>query len=248
MTTNIFDGTAHVMATDSRWSVKHGDFMLYIDDVGYDKIELCNGKALMFAGYGRKIDEWKKWIRSNPQDASNMPGFEGMAVCMVDVASKAVDFSAEQDIVNSGAYCAGSGSFYAFSCWSVNRCAKKAVETAKSTDIFSGGEVKYYAFTNGENNLNYPQAQVTIEMVDKALSERGLVMNMNRNATGTPAIPFPKAAAANEQDAAVKDIRAKVASGDLSANAPCDGMYNDWKDEDKSKFVDALGRMFGWKK
>lgn len=43
-------------------------------------------------------------------------------------------------------------------------------------------------------------------------------------------------------------IREKIASGELSANAPCDGMYNEWAKEDETKFKSALDDMFGWKK
>jgi hypothetical protein len=256
MTTNIFDSSGHLMATDSRWSIEYGDWLLYLDDTGYEKMLVRNGKVLMFAGYGRVIQLWKDWINSDPPDPSGMPAHKGMSVCMVDGATRTVDFDAEQDIVANGVYCAGSGSRSAYSCWSANRDAHRAVETAKSKDIFSGGEVKFYNFKNGSNNLvnNYPTAGITIKMVDQAILSRGSVMKTNTNSTSGASLPFPKVAnakaaddAANDDKSAVEEIREKIAAGELSANAPCDGMHNDWTEENKAKFQKALGNMFGWK-
>ena len=61
--------------------------------------------------------------------------------------------------------------------------------------------------------------------------------------------PFPQAGASANDDAAgaLEQIRTKIATGELSANAPCDGMHNEWTEESKGKFNAALGKMFGWK-
>jgi hypothetical protein len=251
MTTNIFDSNGQMMATDSRWSIQLAGWLMYVDDVGYDKIVEQNGKVLMFAGFGRAIQQWKDWIASNPTGPSGMPIHKGMSVCMVDAATKSVDFEAEQDIVNNGVYCAGSGARHAYGCWVYNKCAKKAVETAKSLDFFSGGEIKYFDFKNSINNLT-PKAlltNITIDTVDAAILKGGQIMKININipAPGNP--PFTMAASANSDDStiAAEQIRAKIASGELSATAPCDGMHNDWSKENKDRFSEALGKMFGWK-
>ena len=64
-------------------------------------------------------------------------------------------------------------------------------------------------------------------------------------------IPFSMASISandtNDALSAAEQIRNKIDSGELSANAPCDGMYNDWSAENKEKFNLALGEMFGWK-
>ena len=251
MTTNVFDGNSLVMATDSRWSIERGSWLFYLDDTGYSKIERSHERVLSFAGYGGKIQEWKNWIRSEPADASNIPDFKGMSVCMVDEATGIVEFQI-QDIVANNAYCAGTGAYPAYGCWVENRCSKRAVVTAISKDLYSGGEVKFIDLLTKNHNLTdlYPQSQLTIADVSAAIAKRGIPMKLD-NIPGSPKLPFPKAAdgeAVNDEDAVRGEIQAMVAAGQISANAPCIGMHNDWTEENKEKFTQALGKMFGWKK
>jgi len=263
MTTNIYDGDAKCMATDSRWSIEYGSWLFYLDDTGYEKIERCNGVALMFAGRGKKIQEYKDWIRSKPEDASNMPDVKGMSVCMVDEASGAVEFAKHQDIEAGNVRCAGSGARWAFNCWSDNKCAKTAVNTAMSRDFFSGGPVKYIDFANPATNLvSYAaQNQLTIETITKNILQRGIAMKIHAIPPGTPNLPFAKvdaavaaqvdsgsASAANDDERAARAaVEQLVAAGKLGATAPCDGMHNDWSEDDKADFQRALGKMFRWK-
>jgi hypothetical protein len=251
MTTNVFDSNGHMMATDSRWSIQLAGWLMYVDDTGYDKIVAHNNKVLMFAGLGKAIQLWKDWIASNPTSPLGMPEHRGMAVCMVDATSRKVNFDAHQDIIDKGVYCAGSGSRYAYGCWISNKNARKAVETAKSLDYFSGGEIKYFNFKDSTNNLTpkQPITNITIATVDAAIKQGGKIMKINIPSPGNP--PFSMATTSandnNEVLVAAELIRSKIDAGELSANAPCDGMYNDWSEENKEKFNLALGGMFGWK-
>lgn len=253
MTTNIFDGNARVMATDSRWSIEYGSWLFYLDDTGYDKIERCNGMALMFAGDGKKIQQYKNWIRSNPTDDSMMPEEKGMSVCVVDETTGIVDFKQHQDIDSNNVLCAGSGARWAYGCWTANKCSKQAVETAKGKDYCSGGEVKYIDFNSMETNLipYHAEAELTIETISRNIFQRGIPMKIETLPRGTPNLPFPKAAdggdAANDEAIAREEVGKLVAAGTISAIAPCDGMHNDWTPEDKVKFKATLGKMFGWK-
>ena len=251
MTTNIFDGNAKVMATDSRWSIEIGQWLFYLDDSGYDKIERCNGFTLMFAGDGGVIQMHKDWIRSKPNDFSAMPGVKGMSVCMVEDSNGVVAFQKHQDIETNNVLCAGTGARLAFNCWALNKCSKRAVETAKSKDYCSGGDVKYVDFKTQETNL-VPAVvqQLTIQTVTQNILKRGLTMKIQSTPTGVPNLPFPKAEAgdaANDEQMARNAAAALAADGKLTANAPCDGMHNEWSDDDQQKFKAALGRMFGWK-
>ncbi len=240
------------MATDSRWSIEYGQWILYLDDTGYDKIERFNGVSLMFAGLGPKIQQYKDWIRSNPADFSAMPDVKGMAVCMVHEATNAVMFRKHQDIESNNVYCAGSGARPAYSCWLDNKCSKTAVESAKRKDHFSGGDVKYVNFATNETNLAniFPQVQMTIQMITDNIIQRGIAMQIHATPTGTPDLKLAKGSSATVHDE--QSIRVamaqEVAAGKLSATAPCDGMHNDWSEEDKQNFKDALSQMFGWKK
>ncbi|NML43495.1 hypothetical protein HHL11_07030 [Ramlibacter sp. G-1-2-2] len=245
MTTNVYDGNVGLMTTDSRWSAAYGNYLIYVDDARFEKIERYNDAVFMFAGDGHAVQKWKSWIRSNPADDSNMPSCDKMCVCIARVSDKQVLFKERQDIVQDGAFFAGSGSRYAYVCWNDNRCAKRAVETAKQFDFSSGGDVKFFEFDSGKHNLFSPAVEVTVDDVLKALNDRGMVMEIAVNGTSKP--PFKlKEAAANDPE--LKEVQAKIANGEISPTAPCDGMYSEWTPAQTSKLKSVLGEVFGWKK
>lgn len=239
------------MATDSRWSIQHGNWLFYLDDTGYDKIERMNGMALMFAGYGAKIQEYKYWLRSNPADDSNMPDVKGMSVCMVEESTGIVEVKEEQEIDESNVLCAGSGAWPAYRCWQANKSPLRAVDSAKMVDICSGGEVKFIDFPNSKTNVVsvHGAADLTIQVISENIFKRGIPMKLHTTQQNALNMPFSKVAggAANDEHAAREEIGALIASGELSANAPCAGMNNDWSDASKANFKRALGKMFGWK-
>lgn len=67
---------------------------------------------------------------------------------------------------------------------------------------------------------------------------------MKINSTNTQQA-FPVANAANDEELAL--IKQKISSGDLSANAPCEGMYKEWSAEERADLKKTLGEVFGWK-
>ena len=238
MTTNVFDEARGLMATDSRWSIRQGKYIIYLDDTGCDKILLVRKRAIMFAGNGGRIQQWKDWLLSEPKDDSMQPKEEGICICIADVEAGRVKKSFKQTVVDKEGYFAGSGTRFAVPCWAFNRDARRAVDTAKQADDCSGGEVKYVDFKKSDHNL-YHGNKVTIQMVDNAILTRGLVMTTNT----AQSLPF--AAAAND-DAELAEIRAKIAAGDLSASAPSDGMYEEWSAAEKNELKESLAEMFGW--
>lgn len=246
MTTNVFDSNKAVIATDSRWSVKWSKWVVYVDDVPFYKIEHASDTAFMFAGKGDRIQEWKNWIRSCPTDDTQMPTCEGMCVCMVDVVDGQVVFSNGQDIVKDGAYFAGSGSRYAYVCWETNKDAKKAIETAKEVDVFTGGEVKFFDVKSRNHNLHVITNEATIQMVGQAIEQRGSVMEILAG-TGKSAIPFKMSEiAANDRE--MQELQTKIASGELTPEAPCDSMYSEWNEDQVANLKAALAKTFKWKK
>lgn len=240
MTTNVFDEKTGVMATDSRWSISSGKYVLYVDDSGFEKIEIQQGHAFIFAGNGIRIEQWRDWIRTNPEDDSMQPKEEGICLCIVNLESKKAVRFIKQSLIGDTGYFAGSGQLYAAGCWLKNKCAKTAVETAKQFDVYSGGEVKYYDAALGDHNLNYPSGRITIQMVNDAILTRGQVMEQM-----TKQIGFSPAA---NDSIEIADIRSKIAAGDLSANAPSDGMYDSWSIDEKASLKHTLSEIFKWKK
>ncbi|MBA2674006.1 hypothetical protein [Ramlibacter sp.] len=247
MTTNVYDSNVGLMATDSRWSVEYGNYLIYVDDTRFDKIERYGDAVFMFAGDGHRIQAWKTWIRSAPGDDSQMPDCEKMCVCIARASDKAVLFKERQDIVKDGGYFAGSGSRYAYVCWNENRDGQRAVESAKTFDSSSGGDVKFFDFVSGDHNLFNPTKDVQVQDVIDALNDRGMVMEIAMNANEQKA-PFKLKDVTAANDPALKEAQGKLANGELSPTAPCDGMYSEWTADQKSKLKGVLGDVFGWKK
>lgn len=245
MTTNVFDGPAGVLATDSRWSVQQGRWLVYVDDTAFWKLELAHDAAFMFAGKGRRIQEWKDWIRTDPQDDSEMPDPEGISVCLVKVSTKEVRFAERQDIVKDGAYFAGSGSRYAFTCWAVNKDAQKSIGSAMKVDPATGGEVKFFDVVSKKHNLTSISAEASVDAVHKAITTRGIVMDIGAKRPG--AAPF-KLSDIAASDTELRDLQAKLESGELAPEAPCDGMYSEWTADQKTRLKGAISDVFGWKK
>ena len=234
------------MTTDSRWSARYGRFLIYVDDARFEKIERYQTSVFMFAGNGQKIQSWKSWIRTNPTDDSGMPDHQEMCVCIADLPSKGVLLAKHQDIVRNGGYFTGTGSLYAFTCWSENHDAVKAVETAKLFDFSSGGDVKFVDFDSGQNNLFSPTREINVADVSQALADRGNIMEIAVN-NRAQVLPF-KLADLAANDAELREVQKKIASGEIAPTAPCDGMYSEWTDDDKLQLKGALAKVFGWKK
>ena len=242
------------MATDSRWSVTWGSYLRYVDDVPFEKIELFKTTAFMFAGRGTRIQEWKNWIRSGPTSAAGQPACEGISICVIDMPTATVQFHQGQDIQRDQASFAGTGSRFAYQCWEKNRDPLRCVQTAMLLDPQTGGVVKYVEIGSGANNLApaVPRNEVTINMVNEAVYNRGIIMDLTTK-TRVDRPPFGLAAThagasgAKAQDEMLAEFDQKIASGELSAEAPCDGMYSEWSDDQKRGLSQALANVFDWK-
>jgi len=246
MTTNVFDGRVGSIATDSRWSVQRGRWLLYLDDTNFDKVEIFKTTAFMFAGKGRLIEQWKLWIRSEPADDSGQPPVEGISINGIDMETSAIRYAEGKSITHESSIFAGSGALHAVRCWAANRDARRSVETAKQFDPATGGEVKYVDFKTKQHNLGSNIfAPSTIDDIDRAVATRGSIMDIGTLKTG--AIPF-KLSELAANNAEIKQIQADIAAGKLSAEAPCEAMYSEWTPEEKGKLKAFLGDVFGWKK
>jgi hypothetical protein len=248
MTTNVYDGNVGVVATDSRWSHTFGRWLIYVDDVPFEKIEVYRGAALVFAGKGRVIQRWKDWLATAPkaEDMDKRPSADGISVCVIDTGARAVLFHERQDIARDGAYFAGSGARFAFGCWSANRDAKRSVVTATVTDPATGGEVKFLECVSGVHNLRQvPANRVTIDTVDRAVFERGMVMDISTKRSGAPPFKLSDlAVGASAGDADLAELKRRLEAGEVSADAPCDSMHSEWSAEELARLDAALVKAF----
>lgn len=249
MTTTIYDNKSGTLATDSRWSTRRGRFLTFVDDTGYNKLVSHKSQLFMFAGKGNIIDLWKQWVASNPVNLDLRPPVNGISVCIVNSKINAVVFSEAQQIDSKEVCIAGSGSEFAFGCWSTNLNAMKAVETAKELDCCSGGEVKFFDCLSGENNLKFTAVlQMPLNSIlelNLALLQRGHVMDMNKEINAGIPFKLSELSAADGLNE-LNQLKSDLESGKVSADAPCLSMHSEWKEDRIAKLDEALAKVFGW--
>lgn len=196
MTTNVYDRVASKITSDTRWSADfiHEDgehYLVYIDDVDFDKIAQNQHLAILMAGDSYLIDCWKKWLSDPAFDGTNRPYVKrnlksgeqtAVHLCVICKDTKVILFACgtiyslpQGSISDFDAIFLGSGGNYALSCWANNRCSITATESAKKDDIYSGGQVKFIDLLSGISNLAHNQR--TCEQMTEQLKEKGMIMN-----------------------------------------------------------------------
>lgn len=191
----------------------------------------------MFAGSSAIIQSWKEWLRSGPTSLPNIP--DPGAVCLVDLKEKILMFERGQDIQNHDVRIAGSGSIHAMACWNANKDARRAVESAKRSDIFSGGTVRFICANTGEKDI---EDVCSADHLNKqVIPMEGLVMYKFSSGKTTVG-PMP-VSEASMKDPEVKQAIDRLVSGATALSAPCDGMYNEWTSEETEAFRSALQQM-----
>jgi hypothetical protein len=245
MTTNVFDKSAAVLASDTRWSyrlvqdgpIKSTVALLYVDDTGFEKIEFQPDYSYIFAGPSDLIDRWKKWINSPTRSVVPSPGYANdFALCIIDMSTGDVFDEHGQRIRDAMYRFAGTGAEPAHNCWKQFKDPRKAVRSATDGDIYSGGEVKYLNLTDSTNNLD---TSGTIESIKQSTLKRGMVMYTSGN---NAPMPIDEAAA---NDPRIKDLVTKIAKGEAIAEAPCGLDTVVWTDTDVSRLNASLHRMYG---
>lgn len=242
MTTNVFDGIQGIAGTDSRWSVELDYAIFYVDDAGFEKIVVRDDAVFLFAGNSAVIQQWKDYLAGQRYSHSaSEPPLAGIALLIVNAVTKEIIYGYGQDITLNGAdqkavaSFAGSGGRRAAQCWIQNMCAKRAIDTAKQVDVFSGGETKFFELTSKTGNLI---EDVGLQGLGKAFKEKGMVMYLAQ-------LDKPMSIQeAQALDPRVAEFAQQVASGQVPLNAPCDAMYNTPTAEDKAELRKVLGTLF----
>lgn len=243
MTTNVYDGSKRLLCSDSRWSAKHpsSDFFIFVDDFGFDKIEIAGNRAFLFAGRASTIHDWKIYLRSNPAGSQNHPSLDDIALLIVEaetgkiVAAKGQDIQIANDDSSITSF-AGTGSSHAADCWKANGCARTAVQTAKGFDLYSGGEVRFLELQSRTHNLKNDK---NYDELRSSFRTQGMVMYI---ANSHKQVPVNEAALT---DVRVGEMCDAIAHGQIAPMAPCDAMYNRATDEEKRQIKEALDSIFG---
>lgn len=246
MTTTVYDKASGIVACDSRWSIPGGFGVLYVDEAPFQKIEVHKKNVFVFAGRAIVIDQWKKFLRAAEKGLQTpVPTLDGIAMLIAESETGNLVDSHQQDIflpdqVAPHTVFAGTGSTHAARCWTANKCAMRAVESAMSYDINSGGTVRFMELFTGNDNLIDCQG---IESLDQAFLEKGMVM-FTRNDQDKSPIPFKQAATLDPQ---VAELYGRAANGSLrqDVQAPCDAVFNKALPEDEKRISDTLRKIFG---
>ena len=234
MTTNIHDKNRFIISSDSRWStdINNKKEILFIDDLDFEKMVVTDEFAIVTAGDSRLIDAWKNWAKNDilserPPVVLTNDGEEPsyISICLIFKPSIVLYDSQVATIVMPHARFSGSGREIARVCWSQNKCALQAIETAKSIDVYTGGNVKYANLALGDANLG--SDLTTLDELNSAIYERGFIMDKSTKQI-TPLSEY------NTRDS----IYAGLKNGSIVALAPTGDAKSPWNSE-QEKSLDA---------
>lgn len=255
MTTTVCDLANKIITADTRWSCgaqeelmlsdgKH--YFVYCDDTGFDKISLVGKTALITAGNGKLIAEWKKWW-SEDADPANKPPSEEDGVNVVNLAildleknevlfdagNKLALFCTQSDTIK--AFTSGSGAIHAASDLQINNCAKLAVTAASKLDYCTGSDVKFACYASEQNNLNVRINDYNV-IVD-GIIERGKIMALGSKKPNEEGVDIA-------QHPLKDELKERFTTGKAVASAPVPGISSfKWTEETDKRFLNAMNRV-----
>jgi hypothetical protein len=256
MTTTVCDLLNRILAADTRWSCgSQGEFQLsdgkkyfvFCDSTGFDKISIVGKAALVTAGSGPLISEWKKWWAGKADPSQRPATHDSKGVNLVSLAI--IDLKDSKYIFDAGrktalyctetgeikAFTSGSGAHHAASSLLIYADAMKAVNYAAEHDFCTGEDVIYACYKTNRNNLNNDVNDYSV-IVD-GIVQRGKIMILNQNRpnyVGSDISIHPLA----------DEIKKAFSTGQAVASAPVPGLNTfEWTAETDSDFQDAMKRV-----
>lgn len=248
MTTNVYDVASGLLTSDSRWSAKDGEWMVYVDDTKFDKIIADAQLALLFAGDLLNIAAWKNWVVAGRAAPAPMDMLNETSIVIVDVATGDVVFNTDyllwSDIGPARhAWYGGTGAPYAKDCWEVNKCAKKAVESAIMADKYSGGTVLHFNRNTLVSNVMNSESHLSVMA---QMKERGIMKNSSGAEFKVSEVVSSDNSAeydsAGVLDSVAKKLAEKVMNGSITLSAPFPGIEQPWTNEKKLELARVLER------
>ncbi len=255
MTTTVCDLLNKIITADTRWScgsqhelqLSDGNYYLaYCDTTGFDKISVVGKAALITAGHGGLIAEWKKWWAGDA-DPQKKPPTDLNGDNLVNIAI--IDLEANQVIFDAGvkqvlyctitdeikAFTSGSGASHAASSLLIDGCARSAVSFASLHDYCTGNNVSFACYQTDKNNLNVQINDYNV--IVEGIIQKGKVMNLNTSKPSNNGCDIADHPLAEE-------IRSRFTSGQAVASAPVPGIGNfKWTNDTDDKFKNAMKRV-----
>jgi len=243
MTTNVYDKSKFLVTSDSRWSIPTDFGVIYVDDTGFDKIEVSKDHAFLFAGSASVIQQWKDYIRASQSGMPlSRPPAKGISLLVAKMGCGSFVEAYGQDIslpnkAKPAVSFAGTGAHPAAMCWIANKCGRRAIDSAKARDFYSGGTVSYLELNTGAGNQ---QNNRNADKLTEAFLDKGMVMYTP--GINSVSVPIDKAAAS---DPRVAEWLKKIAEGSVEIQAPCDSMFAEPTEEEDARLDAAMASIFG---
>lgn len=253
MTTTVCDLTNRLLTADTRWSCgSRGDLVLsdgnryfvYCDETGFDKISIVGNTALVTAGSGPLIAQWREWWEGDA-DPDNHPPLHSNgefaivfsiidlenSVTLFDKGPKSVLYCQVTEMIK--AYCFGSGAHHASSSLMNRGCAQEAVKYASQNDICTSDIVKYVCYKTHQNNLGAQTNDYSV-IVD-GISKRGYMMELS---------PVAKNVVKIDEHSLGEEVKQLFKTGSAVASAPVPGIKScEWTSNDEDSFKDAMKKV-----
>ncbi|EPM5567322.1 hypothetical protein PZS07_22220 [Providencia thailandensis] len=253
MTTTVYDCDNKLAACDTRWSanlnIGGDDYIIHVDDTGFNKIVSRKGGIIICAGDGKTIEKIKKWWSEDILVADDMPDLEeagkfsvgllmiaSNGVIVHDSGLKQVLYDYEKD--HKHAIFLGSGAKSAANFFIKCGCAKSSVKGAESLDPWSGGEVKFIDLNTLENNLD--DENLNYNSILTSMADRGEIMKANdiyiANSSSVETMKLSDHPQADE-------IKSILANGSVKAYSPVGGDRAEWTKEENEQIKIAAAKI-----
>lgn len=246
MTTTVCDMGRRVLATDCRWSWETPEAILYVDDVGFEKMLFTGDAVFQFAGNSAVIQEWKDFMSTGPGSSNHRPTLDLISLLVYDVhrheivlSHNCFNIADPMNQTRAVSVFSGTGAVHALPAWTVHQCAYRAVEHAVSMDPFSGGPTKFFETNDCTHNL---MDVIRVGDINRALPQKGYVMTKpNIDTKLGEAVPVSEAAA---NDPAIRAVVDKIAQGQMAPSAPFMFMLSKATAEQNASADKALDAFF----
>lgn len=243
MTTTVCDMGRRVLTTDCRWSWQTERAVLYVDDVGFEKMIFTGDAVYQFAGDSGVMQQWKDFLATEPKSSEHRPTLDGISLVVYDIGTHEIVLAHQclsiGDPPVRESIFSGSGIAHAYPAWHISRCAYQATEHAVAMDPFSGGPVKFFETNDHRHNL---LDVIRVNDINRALPLKGYVMTKPNIETklGEP-VPVSEAAA---NDPAIRAVVDEIAQGSILPSAPFMFMHSKTTPEQNASANAALDAFF----
>lgn len=257
MTTSIYDVHNKAIACDTRWSAKWTQtaedstevtVIIYTDHSPFHKMAMKEKTAIIFAGDGVLISEWKSWWNNDSGFDLSKAGDIALrsngkvVLTIIDMANNQhiFDFGQKFALIEESTHeplCIfmGSGATYAAPVWQNTQCYEQSIINAANFDYFTSPIVKKVDFDSGESNID-TDSDVYSDIIT-SIEKDGKMLVLNAENQVEKVLDFNASEVANDAIGALK-------SGKIVASSPVPGITRaNWSPEKIENLKSTLRKV-----